>query len=146
MKVRKVWECECGNTKLLSPPESNRLIVKGQGFHSTEAMSHASYIITRCCSDRYTILRPVVNANSLVRLWKCNCGRSKVAGNSFTIVLQGNAFAYGSPTTFAKCSNCSDRFRIAMDVEWASHLALKQQKRSNSKANRRAKKRRQKSF
>lgn len=148
MKVLKLWECECGGTKIVTPPHSNRIIIKGDAWHENEPISHASRIITRCCADKYTVLPPTIEANELKRLWICGCGLSKAAQSKEkgTIVLQGKAFAYGSPTTHAKCSECLDRFRIAPDVEWASHIAQKQGKRANSKKNRRARKRRQKLF
>lgn len=149
MRVKKIWECECGATKLVAPLSelNSRAIVKGDGFLTTEALSKATVLICRGCSDKYQLLGPVVNLTIAKRLWGCGCGSSSAIRNSKgAILLRGEAFGYGSPTTHIKCSDCKESHRVAPKVEWASHLALKNQKRSNSKANRRAKKRRQKSL
>lgn len=147
MKVHKVWECECGTTKLLTPPGSNRLIIRGDAFFTEEPISKAQQVITRCCSNHYLHMPAIVKANELKRIWNCRCGSSSaIISNTGSILLQGESFAYGSPATFAKCSNCKEEHRLAPDIIWASDLAIKQQKRAGSKANRKARRRRQKSF
>lgn len=143
VKVRRVWECDCGETLIVSPVTNpHKIIVKGDGFHLGNH-DDVQYIACRACTRRFELVPRIAQANELKKVWQCGCGHTKLTrSSSGDLVIVGLGYKYGSPITHICCYTCGEKHRIAPDLQWYSHLKAKAEKRDDSRANRRAKKRR----
>lgn len=145
MKVRRVWECDCGETLIVSPATNpHEIIVKGNGFHLGNHDA-PQFISCRTCTRRFELVPTISRANDLKRVWECMGGHTKLTrSSSGDLVIVGLGHKYGSPITHIRCSACGEQYRIAPDIRWYGHIKAKAEKRDDKAANRRAKKRRRK--
>lgn len=143
MKVRRVWECDCGESLIVSPVASpHEIIIKGNAFHLGNH-DDVQYIACRACTRRYELVPRIARANDLKKVWECEGGHTKLTrSSSGDLVIVGMGHKFGSPITHIRCSACGDMHRIAPDLRWYGHMKAKSDKRDDKAANRRAKKRR----
>lgn len=141
MKVRRVWECTCGATKLFMPAaDETKLIVKGSasrvGGHDDRQL-----ILCTTCNETHEIIPTIIVSVKPKLVWSCEHS-NLVKTSRGDLIIGGEGIKYGSPITHVRCRVCGATERIAPDVVWYDHLQLKKKKREGNKANRDAKRRR----
>ena len=141
MKATRVWTCPCEETVIFRPVgEPSSLIVRGRGFHAGNEES-ARYIYCSGCGNRYRDTPAIMVANGLRTVWECDHTKIMETEEG-DLVVRGEGFRYGSPVTHIRCRECGEQYRVAAKIKWWGHVSQKKAKRRQSRANRKARRRR----